>query len=100
MSDVVLVRTSEFEIRGEFLWFGVVLHADVHKTWGKGVKGRFIEALNEIRRSFSVPLWAFQTPSHDPKKRKFIQGTGGVFHHYRWTPDGEKAEMYLYPPLD
>jgi hypothetical protein len=100
MSDVPLIRTSEFEIRGEFLWFGVILHADVYVMWSKGVRKRFLEAMALIRRSIALPLWAFQTPTHDPQKRKFIQDTGGVFHHYRWTPDGEKAEMYLYPPLD
>lgn len=100
MSDHILIRTPEFEIRGEFLWFGVVLHADVYVLWTKGVRKRFRSALGLITRSLSQSCWAFQTPSHDPKKRKFIQDVGGVLHHRRLTPDGEWADMYLFRPLD
>lgn len=100
MSDIPLVRTPEYEIRGEFLWFGVILHADVHVTWTKGVRKRFRTDLDLILRHSGQPCWAFQTPTHDPKKRKFIQDVGGTYHHRRLTGDGEWAEMFLFPSLD
>ena len=101
MSDIPLVRTDEFEIRGEFLWFGVILHGDFYVPWTKGVRERFLRAFKAILRDMAwTPAYAFQAPSHDPKKRKFIKDIGGVFDHFRLTGDGEWAEMYRFRPLD
>lgn len=100
MSDITLIKTHEYEIRGEFLWFGVVLHADVFVRWCKGVRKRFKSHVRLIAQSISQPVYAFHTPSHDPLKRKFITDVGLVLHHYRTTGDGELAEMYLARPLD
>ena len=100
MSDLILTKTNEFEIRGEFLWFGVILHADVHVKFRKEVKDRFTHCIKQIARSLSVPAYAFHAPSHDPLKLKFIQATGGQYHHKRYTPDGELAEIFIYRALD
>lgn len=101
MSDTTLTKTPEFEIRGEFLWFGVVLHADVRVRWCRSVRKRFLKELGDVLRGLgNIPAYAFQTPSHDPKKQKFIKDVGGVFDHYRMTGDGERAEMYRFHPLD
>jgi len=100
MSDIILIRTPEYEIRGEFLWFGVVLHGDVFVRWCKGVRNRLKTHIDQIARSISQPVYAFHAPSHDPLKRKFIKDVGMVLHHYRTTGDGELAEMYLARPLD
>ena len=97
---VPLVFTHEYSIRGEFLWFGVVLHSDVYVKWTKGVRRKFRADLGALIRRLGVPVYAFQTPSHDPKKRKFIKDVGGVFDHYRFTDEGERAEMYRFHPLD
>lgn len=100
MSDCILVRTPEFEIRGEFLWFGVILHGDVFVKFTKEVKGRVTHGIQQIARSLSLPVFAFHAPSHDPLKLKFIKATGGQYHHKRFTPDGELAEIFIYRPLD
>lgn len=100
MSDIPLVRTTEYEIRAEFLWFGAILHADVYVRWGKEVRKRFRRDLENVINGMSCPAYAFQAPSHDPKKTKFIKDTGGVYHHRRLTGDGELADMYLYCTLD
>lgn len=100
MSDITLIETDEFVIRAEFLWFGVILHGDVKVRYGKSVRKRVREAIQMVVRSLSGPVYAFHTDSHDPKKRKFIRDMGGVFDHYRTTDDGERAEMYLFRPLD
>jgi hypothetical protein len=100
MTPVTLAQSPEFTIRGEFLWFGVILHGDVHVPWTKGVRKRVRDAIALIARSISLPVYAFQTPSHDPKKRKFIRDTGGIYDHRRQTDEGEWAEMYLYRPMD
>jgi hypothetical protein len=100
MSDYILVKTPEYEIRGEFLWFGVILHADVFVKFRREVKGRFTQSIKQIVRSLSLPVYAFQTPSHDPLKLKFIKATGGQYHHKRYTPDGELAEIFIYRALD
>lgn len=100
MSDITLIRTPEYEIRGEFLWFGVVLHGDVRVPWTKGVRSRVRSAMAQIASSLTQPCWAFQAPSHDPKKRKFIQDVGGTYHHRRLTGDGEWADMFLFPVLE
>lgn len=98
---MILAKTDEFEIRGEFLWFGLILHGDVLVPWNRGVKKKVCTAIREIVEVSPWPCWAFHIPSyHAPKQRKFIQVTGGVFHHFRWTPEGERAEFYLYRPLD
>lgn len=100
MSAIPLVIDPDFNIDGEFLWFGVILHAQVHVPWTKGVRERFRKSLKSLVSTLGQDAFAFQTPSHDPKKRKFIQDVGGRFHHYRFTEDGEKAEMYIFRPLD
>lgn len=98
MSAITLIDTPEFAIKGEFLWFGVILHADVKVRYSKGVRNRFKKALSGVVKQLSGPCYAFHTSSHDPKKRKFIRDMGGVFDHYRITCDGERAEMYLFSP--
>ncbi len=100
MTVLKLTQTPEFTIRGEFLWFGVILHADVHVRWTRGVRQRFRAAITQIVHSVWLPCFAFQTPSHDPKKRKFIQDVGGTYHHRRLTDEDEWAEMFLFPRLD
>ena len=95
-----LIETSEYDIRAEFLWFGVILHSDVHVPWTKGVLKRFRQDLQKTICGLGLPAYAFQTPTHDPKQRKFIRMVGGVYDHSRLTGDGEWAEMYRFPPLD
>lgn len=85
----------------EFFWFGVIVHSSVRVPYSKGVFQKYKRDLDEIARCLSQPVYAFQAPSHDPKKRKFIQRLGFKHHHRRLTGDGEWADMYLYPaPLD
>lgn len=98
MTAVILAQTEEFTLKGEFLWFGVILHCDVHVKWSKGVRERLKQTIRETVSSIKVPAYAFQSNSHDPKKRKFIKDMGGILHHKRLTGDGEWAEMYLFLP--
>lgn len=100
MSVITLRWNPEYTLRGEFLWFGVILHCDVHVTWTKGVKERLKDDIQAVVKGSTRPVYAFQTPSHDPKKRKFIKSLGGKLDHYRTTPDGERAEMYRFLALD
>lgn len=100
MSDVTLIRTNEYDIRGEFLWFGVILHSDVFVRWSKGVRQRYREHLQMTARSLSCPVYAYHSPSHDPLKRKFILDAGLVPHHRRLDGNGEWAEMFILRPLD
>ena len=101
MSKTLLVQTPEYDISAEFLWFGVILHSNVYVKWTKGVRRRFRASLGALlRRLGHLPVYAFQTPSHDPMKRKFIMDVGGVLDHYRYTDEGERAEMYRFHPLD
>ena len=98
---ITLVNTPEYDIKAEFLWFGVILHSDVHVPWTKGVRRRFRASLGALIRSLGhIPVYAFQTPTHDPKKRKFIRDVGGVFDHHRYTEEGERAEMFRFYSLD
>lgn len=90
----------EYSVDLEFLWFGVVLHTTAHVPFTKGVLRKYRQDLDLIARSVSCPVYAFQTPTHDPKKRKFIQRLGFQLHHFRMTEDGERAEMWTYRPLD
>jgi hypothetical protein len=100
MTVTTLVSNAEFEIRGEFLWFGVILHGDVHTTWSKGVRLRVTKCISEIARTLSQPVYAFVHPSFGQKHVKFIQATGGREHHKRLTPDGDMVQMFIYPSLD
>lgn len=100
MDKLILHQSPEYDISGEFLWFGVILHSDVNVPWTKGVRKRFIRDLQRVVNAVGLPAYAFQTPTHDPKKRKFIRDVGGVLDHYRQTDDGEWAEMYRFHPLD
>jgi hypothetical protein len=99
MSDVPLVRTPEYEIRGEYLWFGVVLHSDVFVRWTKEVKGRFKVDLSNIVSQSVWPVYAFQSPSCDPLKQKFIESVGGTFEHSRQNDNGEMCRMYRFRSL-
>jgi hypothetical protein len=100
MNAVTLVSTEEFEIKGEFLWFGVILHGDMRTPWTKGVRLRLKKCITEIARSLSQPVYAFNHPSLGHKQVKFIQATGGEKHHKRLTPNGEMVQMFIYPSLD
>lgn len=100
MGTLNLITTDEFTLKGEFLWFGLVLHCDVHVRWSKGVKERLKQSIQQLTRSVSVPVYAFQTASHDAKKLKFIKEVGGIFHHRRTTGSQEMADMYLFTSLD
>lgn len=100
MQTILLCETPEYDLRGEFLWFGVILHSEVRVPWTKGVRSRFINDLQRVLVALGRPAYAFQTPSHDPKKRKFIRDVGGVLDHRRQTDEGEWAEMYRFHPLD
>ncbi len=95
----VLARTQEFIIYGERADFGIILHGYVGVPWSRSVLKRMAAEIAELATKLP-PLYAFQTASCDPRKRKFIQQVGGVFHHHRLTGDGEPAEMFWFPPLD
>jgi hypothetical protein len=99
MSAITLTQTPEYDIRGEFLGFGVILHSEVSVPWSKDVRTRFLHDLQGVISHIGKPCFAFQTESHDPKKRKFIQSVGGIFDHYRITGDGENAEIFRFPSL-
>lgn len=100
MTKLTIYSDDEFSIHVETLWFGWILHGDVHVRWSQGVRKRLTQTMRAIVKLSGKRCYAFQTPSHDPKKKKFIQSIGGTFDHYRFTPDGEKAEMYRFHTLD
>ena len=95
----VLCHRPDFTTYGEFLWFGCVLHVDVRK-WNKTVRQEVRKTLRVIASSLRVPVFAFQSPSCDPKKEKFIKDIGMSHHHRRLTASGEWADMYSIRPLD
>lgn len=99
MSVITLIKTKDYIIKGEFLWFGVILHSDVYK-WGKDIRKLYRKHIQLIASSVGQPVYAFQTSTHDPKKRKFIGDVGLTFHHFRLTETGEWAEMFTIRPLD
>ncbi|MDO5647376.1 hypothetical protein [Paracoccus sp. (in: a-proteobacteria)] len=90
----------DYTVDLEFLWFGVVLHTTTKVPFTKRVLESYRRDLRLIASSLSVPVFAFQTESHDPKKRKFIQRLGFRLDHMRTTAEGEWAEMFRYLPLD
>lgn len=97
-----IIDLPEFNITGEWvvdppMW---VLHSDVHSPWTKSLRKRYTEIIARIATVANAPCFAFQAPSHDPKKRKFIQQVGGVLDHLAYTDDGELAEMFRFPPLE
>ena len=87
-------------MRAEVLWFGMILHGDVHKVWTDRRRRRLRGIIRDIASRSFLPLYAFQTPKCDPKKLKFIRQLGGVFHHTTFTDEGDRADMYLFRPLD
>lgn len=97
---LTLINSPQYNLTAEFLWFGVILHSNVNVPWTKGVRSRFKADLQTALRSLPQPVYAFQTPSHDPMKRRFILSVGGVFDHHRYTEDGERAEMFRFRALD
>lgn len=100
MTLATFVETPEYNIRGEFVWFGVILHSEVRAMWTKGLRGRFKRDLRHVASCVSLPLYAFQAPYHDPKKQRFIRDVGMVRHHRRKDSKGVWCDLYLLRPLD
>jgi hypothetical protein len=98
---MILTQREEYTLSAEFLWFGVVLHNEIHVRYTKTVKKRLVQDLRLIANSISSPIFVFQTMTHDPLKMKFIESLGCFsFDHYRTTGEGEWAKMYILRPLE
>ena len=100
MTDYVIDDTPDFVIRAESKVFGLVLHSDLKVPWTKTVRKSFRGHISSIVRHCGVPVYAFQSPTCDPKKRKFIQIIGGTFNHILTDDDGVDCEMFLFHDLD
>lgn len=96
---VYLNLSPYYSIDLEFLWWGVIAHTTVHKIYNKTVLIKYKHDLNLIASNLSQPMYCYQTSRHDQKNRKFITRLGFHFHHFRYTEDGEKAEIYHFEPL-
>ena len=97
---MILIDRPEYTFRGEFLWFGVILHHEVHVPYTKTVKRLVVQDLHLISASISQPIYVFQAPSHDPKKRKYILSLGFTLSHRLLTEDGEWAEIFSFNPIE
>jgi hypothetical protein len=95
-----ILNTPEVDLRGEWIDEGSfwVLHLTVHVRWNKGLRKRLRHTLRDIATLSSHPVYAFQAPSCDPKKRKFIQQAGGVYSHSTIKDDGEECDLYRFLP--
>ena len=101
MKKVPIVDTEEYSITGEFHWIGLILHADVHVKWTKGVRKRFTKSVRDIVELSYLPVYTFFGPCHDNKLRKFILSVGGTFEHYRYDGEGHRSiEMFRFHALD
>ncbi len=98
MTTYVVVDDSDFRLTSEWVDGFWVLHCDVFTRWSKTTLTRLRGLLKRVAEVSEYPVYAFQTPSHDPLKRKFIQQVGGILEHERLTPDGEIAEMFRFLP--
>ena len=96
---MILIETPEYVIKGEFLWFGLILHSDVKVRWSKGVKKRLLKDLRLIVSSTYQQCFAFHSSTQPELQRKFIQSVGGVYNHRRRTDAGDMVEMYIFPRL-
>lgn len=96
----MILKRQRYTISVETMWFGHIIHGDVHGFYGRSVRQAIRADLSLLARSLSQPLYAFQCQSHDPKKERFIRGLGFVPDHRRMTGDGEWADMYRWPTLD
>lgn len=96
-----IIDRPEFNIKGEWVDEGFwMLHSDVHVPWTKELRKVFTETVARVATVSEAPVYAFQTPSCDPMKRKFIRQVGGVFDHVTRTDTGDMAEIYRFFPLD
>lgn len=93
-----LCSGSNFVLSGEFLWFGLVLHCDIFGYCGQSTLRDIRQTTSLIASSVSIPVYAFQTETCDPLKRKFIKAVGGRLHHTRMTDTELSAEMYVFDP--
>ena len=84
--------TAEF--CGDF-W---VLHCTVEGPWTKSRLLGLRTVLRMAAAQTPFPVYAFQTPSCDPLKRKFITQCGGVWERTMTTDTGQIADMYRFLP--
>lgn len=97
---MIILSRPDYQVTGEFLWFGVVLHIERPRIYNKSTLKRLRDDARLIALSFRTPVYAFQTITDDPLKGKFIRNLGFTLSHYRVTGEGEWAQMYTLHPME
>lgn len=95
-----VVNNDTINLTAEWCGGFWMMHCDVKTAWSKSLRDAMTDLMKRVATVSEYPVFAFQGPSCDPKKRKFIRQIGGIPDHFAQNDKGELVEVFRFSPLD